>query len=213
MSETLKGAGPITDGPGRRDNCSHVLPQRAPGKVSRRRNTRPTGGEPVTLRWRQHASFRTARALFPMSTSDATGRQPNGVVRVDPVKQMEGVSTRPDGMGNRVVFLVSCPDQRNGSRAFVPSAFRLFHPPALKGHAAPAPFAGTPSAPGATNPAPDVKRLIDGLVADPKIFARSVPMMLISFKDAFSFLLSFEHRKCGTLRFRLGKAASTPYPP
>lgn len=45
---------------------------------------------------------------------------------------MEGVSTRPDGMGNRVVFLVSCPDQRNGSRAFVPSAFRLFHPPALK---------------------------------------------------------------------------------
>ena len=51
------------------------------------------------------------------------------------MKQMAGVSTRPDGMGNRVVFLVSRPDQRNGSRAFVPSVRCLFHPPDLQDRA------------------------------------------------------------------------------
>ncbi len=46
---------------------------------------------------------------------------------VGETKQVACVSIRQGGMRNRGVFLISCPDQRNGSRAFTPSAGRLFH--------------------------------------------------------------------------------------
>lgn len=44
---------------------------------------------------------------------------------VDLGKQTASVSIKPDGIGNTLVFLISCLDQRNGSRAFVPSARRF----------------------------------------------------------------------------------------
>lgn len=40
---------------------------------------------------------------------------------------MTGLSIRPDGTRNGAVFLISRPDQRNGSRAFIPSVCCLLH--------------------------------------------------------------------------------------
>jgi hypothetical protein len=43
------------------------------------------------------------------------------------IEEVAGLSIRPDDTRNGEVFLISVPDQRNGSRAFISSVCHLLH--------------------------------------------------------------------------------------